>query len=324
MWRNAVLAMVVLVTVAGTVRAEDDVEARLNTVRSQLLSMGHGYYPQSEWDDLLGELDALGTQAEAAGDPASVVEVRVLQALVYSDIRKEYDTARKILESAKAQYGQNKLPAVRRVYGELAEVYSRQGDEVALEQLIVDFEASPAYDAEPYSTLGGWGPADPIVMHRPAAGAGAKGSTTVTAMKSKRALAQMAPGNPFPDFDLTDRDGNQVRLSDYQGGPVLIDFWVSKWHPWERRLPYLIDTYRSYHAQGFDVLGICLDRDTQGVDQYLAQKGVPWRQVVGQDSFPRQLGLYGVATSFLVDGQGQIIGRDLSAADLVEAIKGAL
>jgi hypothetical protein len=316
------LLVAVLMAGAGMAQADEAVASRVNALKSRLLSMGHGFYSQAEWDDILGQLSALATRAEAGRDATSLIEIRLLQALVHGDVRKEYEAARSILEEVKSRYGQQDLSVVRRVYGELAETYSRLGDQAALDKLIEEFKQSPAFDAEPYAVSGGWGPADPVTLVRP--GAGTTGSTTLTAMESKKSLARLATGRPFPDFQVRDRSGATISLADFRGKPVLIDFWVRKWHPWEQRLPYLIDVYNRYREQGFEVLGICLDKDTEGVDRYLADKGVPWRQVVGDDELARGLGLFGTATSFLLDGQGAILGRDLTEANLVQAIKDAL
>lgn len=294
----------------------------LHPIQSRLKALGHGYHSQAEWDTVLQEIDRLASQAGQEGQTAQLIELNVLQAMVYGDMRKDYHRAQSILEATKDRYGHLDLPEVRRVYGRLAETYARLGDVQAVNALIKEFEKSPAYDPEFYTFSGGHGPTDPVLLTRPSAYA--KDSITVTAMESQRAKAKLATGTLFPDLQGTDLRGRRVRLWDYRGHVTLVDFWVRNWYPWERQLPHLLQTYHDYHSKGFEIIGICLDRDTAGLSDYLGRQNIPWRQIAGDRELPKQYGVYGEATSFLLDENGVIIGCDLTGSDLVEAIKSAL
>jgi peroxiredoxin len=61
---------------------------------------------------------------------------------------------------------------------------------------------------------------------------------------------------PAPAFALVDLDGNQVELSDFQGRPVLINFWATWCPPCREEMPDIVATYEKHKGQGLMVLAI--------------------------------------------------------------------
>jgi peroxiredoxin len=64
-----------------------------------------------------------------------------------------------------------------------------------------------------------------------------------------------------PDFELKTGDGKSVRLSDYAGKVVLIDFWATWCAPCRGSMPWLNELHAKYESEGFAVLGISMDAD---------------------------------------------------------------
>ena len=62
-----------------------------------------------------------------------------------------------------------------------------------------------------------------------------------------------------PDFSLPALDGSTVRLSDYAGKVVLVDFWSTTCDPCMVEIPHLVELYRKHKAQGLVVLAVSLD-----------------------------------------------------------------
>lgn len=62
-----------------------------------------------------------------------------------------------------------------------------------------------------------------------------------------------------PDFALPSLDGKTVRLSDYAGKTVLIDFWSTTCDPCMAEMPHLVELYNKHKDEGFVVLAISLD-----------------------------------------------------------------
>jgi peroxiredoxin len=64
-----------------------------------------------------------------------------------------------------------------------------------------------------------------------------------------------------PDFALKDADGRTVRLSDYRGKVVLLDFWATWCDPCRYEIPWFMDMERKRKDRGFAVLGVSMDDD---------------------------------------------------------------
>ncbi len=62
-----------------------------------------------------------------------------------------------------------------------------------------------------------------------------------------------------PDFELKDGEKKVVRLSDYKGKVVLIDFWATWCGPCKAEIPWLIELSKRYQADGLAVIGISMD-----------------------------------------------------------------
>jgi hypothetical protein len=296
--------------------ASPDIHALL----SRLQAMGHGYHTEAEWNDLFRYMDELVAETKRAGESDSLIELNVIRAMVYSDMLGSHRQALEILDDTKREYGARGLPGLRRVYVEQAKVYSALGDEVAISALINEFKHSRLYDPEHYSVSVGEGRNTPMAIVRPGAQGG--NSTTVTAMEKYRTQARYAPGRSFPDFELTDRTGSRRALSDYRGKVLLVDFWLPGWSPWQRELPNLVQLYRKYQPQGFEIVGINLAGDAS--DDVLLANRMTWPQATADATLTKRLGIFGEVTSFLLDKDGVIVGRGLTGSDLVEAVKKSL
>ena len=77
---------------------------------------------------------------------------------------------------------------------------------------------------------------------------------------SSKGLGAIAAKAPAPDFCLTDLNGASVKLSDYKGKVVLLDFWAVWCNPCRELVPTLDGLYRDYRDRGFVVLGFSMDK----------------------------------------------------------------
>ena len=305
-----------------TARAQSGYSSETKALLSKLQSMGHGYHTRAEWDELLAQLDNLETRGQKDRDWDTVVEVNVIKAMVYSDMLGDHRKALSILHDTKRRYRDQILPTVRKVYVREAEVYSKIGDEAAISRLIKEYKASPLYDPQPYTYSGGQGRDVPLTVVRP--NERGDNSLSVTAMETYRMQARFAPGNAFPDFQGADQNGKPVSLSDMKGKVVLIDFWMPNWEPWKRETPNLVGLYRSYGSRGFEIVGFNVAPAVAVSKDFMRAYKITWPQVTADPALFRKLGIFGEATSFLVDRNGTIVGRDLKGSDLVDAVKRTL
>jgi thiol-disulfide isomerase/thioredoxin len=108
-------------------------------------------------------------------------------------------------------------------------------------------------------------------------------------------------------------DGQPFDWSRYRGKVVLVDFWATWCAPCLGELPNIRTNYDRYHDQGFEVVGVNLDEDSQAVAEFLKFQPLPWTTVVSPDGRPNPLlAKLGVeAIPFVV-----LVGRDGTALAL--------
>ena len=118
-----------------------------------------------------------------------------------------------------------------------------------------------------------------------------------------------SPGAAAPDFALTNLAGTTVRLSDFKGKIVLLDFWATWCAPCREEIPGFIQLQKQYSGRGFTVLGIALDDDGAAVVRPLAQKlGVNYPLVIGNTQVAASYGgIQAVPTAFLIGRDGRIL-----------------
>lgn len=111
-----------------------------------------------------------------------------------------------------------------------------------------------------------------------------------------------------PDFALKDADGKTVRLSDYKGRVVLLDFWATYCGPCKIEIPWFMDFERRHKDQGFSVLGVSMDDDGwDAVKPFVLDVGINYRVMVGNDSTAEKYGgIEALPTTFLIDRDGKI------------------
>lgn len=289
-------------------------------ILSRLQMMAGGTYPEAEWNALMERLDQLLVEAEAAGDWDGYVEAEVIRAKAL-EARRRPAQAMALLRSVIDEHRDRRIPAMRKVYLELAALHARQGDEEAVTRIMSEFSRSPHFDRETYGFTGGSGPGDPLLVPRPRAAA--EDSITMTALRVQQARARHGSGSLFPDFSLVDWNGRPHALRAFRGRVLLIDFWVDSAR-WQRDLAYHRSIYERHHGQGFDVLGLYLaPREDQGREAANRNK-LPWPVAQAPRPLLKELGIFGNVSNYLLDQNGMVIGRDLYGADLEQAVRNAL
>ena len=86
--------------------------------------------------------------------------------------------------------------------------------------------------------------------------------------------ASSLQGQVAPDFVLRSATGENLRLSEYRGDVVLINFWATWCGPCRQEMPLLDDLYGRYQRVGFNLLGVNIDEDSRRAMQMVQELGV--------------------------------------------------
>ncbi|MCF8281619.1 MAG: TlpA family protein disulfide reductase [Bacteroidales bacterium] len=132
-------------------------------------------------------------------------------------------------------------------------------------------------------------------------------------------------GGEAPDFTMNDTEGNPVKLSDFRGKVMLVDFWASWCGPCRRENPHVVELYNHYHKKGFDVLGVSLDKSKEPWLKAIKDDGLVWNHVSDLKYWSNAAAqLYGVTSiphTVLVGKDGKIIARNLRGEQLTAKLK---
>jgi peroxiredoxin len=117
-------------------------------------------------------------------------------------------------------------------------------------------------------------------------------------------------GKEPPELEGKDLEGRTVKLSDYRGKVILLDFWATWCRPCVEEMPALIDAWRRYHDRGFVVIGVSLDNGRQDVERFVERWGVSWPILVDGRSWngpnPRKYAVSAIPAEFWIDRTGRI------------------
>jgi peroxiredoxin len=133
-------------------------------------------------------------------------------------------------------------------------------------------------------------------------------------------LKALQIGQIAPEFTINSIDGKPIKLTDYRGKYVLLDFWASWCGPCRTENPNVVKAYQTYKGRNFTILGISLDKDKTAWAQAVKQDGLTWAQAGELKDFEgetaRLYQIEAIPSSFLLDPSGKIIARDLRGQEL--------
>jgi cytochrome c-type biogenesis protein len=134
-------------------------------------------------------------------------------------------------------------------------------------------------------------------------------------------------GQPAPDFALVTLDGAPVRLADFRGRPLVLNFFASWCDPCKEEAPVVKAMAEAGAAQGYSVLGIAIQDERGAAAQFMAEGGLTFPAALDLDSkAQRAYRVIGPPTTFFVDGQGvlrHIFMGPLTPADVAEGLRRA-
>jgi len=125
------------------------------------------------------------------------------------------------------------------------------------------------------------------------------------------AVQGLDKGSTAPDFALPRLSGDgTIRLSDYRGRPVVVNFWASLCHPCRKEFPLLADARKQYRDDGLQIIGVSFRDIPSDGRTFVKDQGATW--AFGRDDdevVAKDYGVRAVPQTFFIDADGTIRDR---------------
>ena len=146
---------------------------------------------------------------------------------------------------------------------------------------------------------------------------------------NRHASVNQLQGQPAPDFALAGLDGKTLKLSDFRGKAVLLNFWATWCEPCKVEMPWFVQLQQQYGPQGFQVLGVAMDdSDPKEIQEFAKKMSVNYPIVVGKEAVGNDYGgIPYLPSTFYIDRDGKVIDRVyglVSRSEIEGSIKKAL
>ena len=124
--------------------------------------------------------------------------------------------------------------------------------------------------------------------------------------------------HPFaPEFSLTDMTGQQLRLSDYRGKVVLLDFWATWCGPCREEIPHFVELQNKLGDQGFQIIGVSMDDGPEPVRDFYRQFKMNYPVVMGNAQIGELYsGVLGLPIAFVIGRDSRIYSKHIGATDI--------
>jgi peroxiredoxin len=130
----------------------------------------------------------------------------------------------------------------------------------------------------------------------------------------------LSVGHKAPDFTIAGIDGKPIKLSDYKGKYVMLDFWASWCAPCRAENPNVVAAYAAYKDKGLNILGISLDTGKPEWQKAIADDKLTWGHASDLQRFEgpteRLFNIQGIPANFIIDPQGVIVAKNVRGSDL--------
>ena len=149
------------------------------------------------------------------------------------------------------------------------------------------------------------------------------------ARRSGAGPARIATSSVAPDFSLESLDGPTMRLSDFRGKAVLLNFWATWCGPCKIEMPWFVDLQKQYGPQGFQIVGVAMDdASKQDIAKFAKDMGVNYPILIGKEAVGEAYGgVPGLPESFFIGRDGKIVDKIIGLegkAEIEKAIRKAL
>jgi thiol-disulfide isomerase/thioredoxin len=148
-------------------------------------------------------------------------------------------------------------------------------------------------------------------------------------MARRSAPPAITKSGPAPDFTLQSLDGNSMRLSDFRGKAVLLNFWATWCGPCKIEMPWFIELQKQYQAQGLQIVGVAMDDSSkEDIAKFAQEMGVNYPVLIGKEAVGDAYGgVPALPESFFIGRDGKIVDKIIGLkgkSEIEDSIKKAL
>lgn len=113
------------------------------------------------------------------------------------------------------------------------------------------------------------------------------------------------------DFVLNDLDGKPVRLSDFRGKVVMLEFWATWCPPCRQAMPDITALYEEYRDREFEIIAISLDESPAAVRKFIVEFDMKFPVVMDDHDINAAYKVYNIPTTVILDQGGNEVSRHL-------------
>ncbi|MDP2025058.1 peroxiredoxin [Sulfuriferula sp.] len=127
-----------------------------------------------------------------------------------------------------------------------------------------------------------------------------------------------------PEVTFTDLNGKKISMQSLRGKMVLVNFWATSCPGCITEMPHIVETYKRYHAKGFEVIAVAMAYDPPNyVMRFNQERALPFPVALDiQGNLARQFdNVQLTPTSFLIDQNGHIVEQTIGELDFVKLRK---
>lgn len=129
-------------------------------------------------------------------------------------------------------------------------------------------------------------------------------------------LTPAASRKVAPDFVLEDSKGTHIKLSNYEGRVVLLDFWVTWCTGCKKEIPWYMEFQRKYKKRGLSAIGVSLDDDGwKSVKPFLQEHRINYPVVIGTWDMGGPFGFNSLPVTLLIDRHGKVADMHVGMVD---------
>ncbi len=147
-----------------------------------------------------------------------------------------------------------------------------------------------------------------------------KNPAVIQFVKHMELVKPVSVGRTAPDFSIPGIDGKEIKLSDYKGKYVMLDFWASWCVPCRKENPNVVKLYQQYHAKGLNIVGISLDEKKDAWQKAITDDHLSWSHGSELKNFNgpavQRYQVQAIPSNFILDPAGKIIAKNVTGNDL--------